>query len=56
MGRGRGAGDDRRRAVVARGEVRWVEHPEAGRRPFTRRLGIDRLVQVCRALKVASGC
>jgi mRNA interferase MazF len=31
--RGRSRGD-RRRAVVARSEVWWVEHPDAGRRPF----------------------
>jgi mRNA interferase MazF len=117
MGRGRSAGDDLRRAVVARGEVWWAEHPDAGRRPFlvltleaaipvlnrvlavpaTRtvreiptevvlseddgmpercalsfdnvttlpkalltericRLGVERLVEACRALRVASGC
>ena len=30
-GSGRG---DRSRALVARGEIWWVEHPDAGRRPF----------------------
>jgi mRNA interferase MazF len=27
-------GGDRSRAVVARGEIWWAEHPDAGRRPF----------------------
>jgi mRNA interferase MazF len=26
--------DDQGRALVARGEIWWVEHPDAGRRPF----------------------
>lgn len=34
MGVRRGAGHDRDRTLVARSEVWWVEHPDAGRRPF----------------------
>lgn len=34
MGARRRALGDPGRAVVARGEVWWVEHPDAGRRPF----------------------
>jgi len=30
----RSAGRDRGRTLVARGEVWWAEHPDAGRRPF----------------------
>ena len=34
MGACGGARRDRGRALVARSEVWWVEHPDAGRRPF----------------------
>jgi mRNA interferase MazF len=43
------AGRDQGRALVARGEVWWVEHPEAGRRPFlvlTRQAAIPVLTAV----------
>lgn len=49
MGSRRHSRRDPRRAVVARGEVWWVEHPEAGRRPFlvlTRQAAIPLLTAV----------
>jgi mRNA interferase MazF len=34
MGAGGCTGSDQSGAVVARGEIWWAEHPDAGRRPF----------------------
>ncbi len=34
MGVPRSGGDDKGRALVTRSEIWWVEHPDAGRRPF----------------------
>lgn len=47
-----------------RGEVRWLEHPTAGRRPaciLTRQAAIPvlapgKLAELCTALSVATGC